>query len=250
MPTRYKGFGYWEIASRQMSIVSKSEQQRFKDAKIAVIGTGGIGGQTNEMLARMGLGELTIIDMDEYDFSNLNRQTMASLDTIGIPKTEATKERLRKINPYTKVNAINEKLEEGNLDKALSGADILIDALDNLFTRVIASRYAREHEIPFIHGAIHGTQGQISVFTNETPSYEELFSLPTKGRELDDAAKEDLSKLTIGVPPVIGPVPNIIGCLEAMEAYKIITGIGKVAYAPKLLTFDLLDLESFETVEL
>ena len=239
MPTRYKEFGYWEIASRQMSIVTKSEQQRFKDAKITVIGTGGIGGQTNEMLARMGLGELTIIDKDEYDLSNLNRQTMASLDTIGISKTEATKDRLRKINPYTKVNAIT-----------LDGADIIIDALDNLFTRVIASRYAMEHDIPFIHGAIHGTQGQITVFTNETPSYEEMFSLPTNGRQLDEETKNELSKLTSGVPPVIGPVPNIIGCLEAMEAYKLITGIGEVAYAPKLLTFDLLDLDSFGTVKL
>jgi molybdopterin/thiamine biosynthesis adenylyltransferase len=249
MPTRYKEFGYWEIASRQMSIVTKSEQQRFKDAKITVIGTGGIGGQTNEMLARMGLGELTIIDKDEYDLSNLNRQTMASLDTIGISKTEATKERLRKINPYTKVNAINEMLTEDNLDKSLDGADIIIDALDNLFTRVIASRYAMEHDIPFIHGAIHGTQGQITVFTNETPSYEEMFSLPTNGRQLDEETKKELSKLTSGVPPVIGPVPNIIGCLEAMEAYKLITGIGEVAYAPKLLTFDLLDLDSFGTVK-
>ena len=238
MPTRYKEFGYWEIASRQMSIVTKSEQQRFKDAKITVIGTGGIGGQTNEMLARMGLGELTIIDKDEY------------LDTIGISKTEATKDRLRKINPYTKVNAINEMLTENNLDKALDGADIIIDALDNLFTRVIASRYAMEHDIPFIHGAIHGTQGQITVFTNETPSYEEMFSLPTNGRQLDEETKNELSKLTSGVPPVIGPVPNIIGCLEAMEAYKLITGIGEVAYAPKLLTFDLLDLDSFGTVKL
>ena len=228
MPTRYKEFGYWEIASRQMSIVTKSEQQRFKDAKITVIGTGGIGGQTNEMLARMGLGELTIIDKDEYDLSNLNRQTM---------------------NPYTKVNAINEMLTENNLDKALDGADIIIDALDNLFTRVIASRYAMEHDIPFIHGAIHGTQGQITVFTNETPSYEEMFSLPTNGRQLDEETKNELSKLTSGVPPVIGPVPNIIGCLEAMEAYKLITGIGEVAYAPKLLTFDLLDLDSFGTIK-
>jgi molybdopterin/thiamine biosynthesis adenylyltransferase len=107
-----------------------------------------------------------------------------------------------------------------------------------------------EHDIPFIHGAIHGTQGQITVFTNETPSYEEMFSLPTNGRQLDEETKKELSKLTSGVPPVIGPVPNIIGCLEAMEAYKLITGIGEVAYAPKLLTFDLLDLDSFGTVKL
>ena len=82
MPTRYIGDGYWEIASRQMSIVTRSEQQRFKDAKISVIGCGGIGGQSIEMLARMGIGELIVVDEDAFDISNLNRQTLASLSEV------------------------------------------------------------------------------------------------------------------------------------------------------------------------
>ena len=84
MPERYKGFGYWDIATRQMSIVTKSQQTRFQDAKIGIVGCGGIGGGTILMLARMGLGNLTIVDKDEYDLSNLNRQAIASLETIGI----------------------------------------------------------------------------------------------------------------------------------------------------------------------
>ena len=107
-----------------------------------------------------------------------------------------------------------------------------------------------ENDIPFVHGAIHGTQGQVSVFTKDTPSYEELFSLPSLGKELGEETKKEISKLTKGVPPVIGPVPNIVGCLEAFEAYKLVTGIGEVNYAPKILNFDLLNLESFKVLEL
>ena len=99
MPERYKGFGYWDIATRQMSIVTKSQQTRFKDAKIGIVGCGGIGGATIIMLARMGLGDLTIIDKDAYDLSNLNRQAISSLETIGIDKTVATKQRVRITNP-------------------------------------------------------------------------------------------------------------------------------------------------------
>ena len=137
-----------------------------------------------------------------------------------------------------------------NVDKIFGDRDIIIDALDNLYTRVIVSRYARENDIPFIHGAIHGTRGQVTVFTKDTKSYEELFSLPSLGKELGDETKAEISKLTKGVPPVIGPVPNIVGCLEAFEAYKLVTGIGEVTYAPKILNFDLLNLESFKVLEL
>ena len=204
MPTRYIGDGYWEIASRQMSIVTRSEQERFKDGKITVIGCGGIGGETIEMLARMGIGEL-----------------------------------------------VNEHVDQSNIDKVIGDSDLVIDALDNVLTRVIVSRTAKEKGIPYIHGAIHGTLGQITVFLpNSDKTYEEMFNLPSVGHELNDETIEALKNVTSGVPPVIGPTPNLIGCLEAFEAYKIITGVGKVTVAPNILTFDLLDLSSFSLDEL
>lgn len=246
MPTRFIGEGYWEIVTRQMSIVTKSEQTRFKDAKIAVIGCGGIGGDAISMLARMGVGSLNLVDEDEFDISNLNRQALANFTTIGISKSEAAKEAVRLINPYTKVTAFNERLNEDNIADIVGDADIIIDAVDNLITRIIVSRYAKENGIPFIHGAIHGTMGQMTVFSPENEvDYETMFGLPSKDRKLTEEVKEEVLKLTNGVPPVIGPNPNIIGCLEAMEAYKIITGIGKVIEAPELLSYDLLDFSSF-----
>ena len=226
MPTRYIGDGYWEIASRQMSIVTRSEQQRFKDAKVTVIGCGGIGGETIEMLARMGIGELVLVDKDAFDLSNLNRQTLATISDLGLDKSSVAAEKVRLINPY-------------------------VDALDNVLTRVIVSRKANELGIPYIHGAIHGTLGQVTVFLpNSDKSYEEMFNLPSLGKELTEDVIGDLKNVTSGVPPVIGPTPNLIGCLEAFEAYKIITGVGKVTVAPKILTFDLLDLSSFSLNEL
>ena len=253
MPTRYIGDGYWEIASRQMSIVTRSEQERFKDAKITVIGCGGIGGETIEMLARMGIGELILVDKDAYDLSNLNRQTLATIKDLGLVKSEVAAEKVRLINPYVKTTTFNEHIDQTNIDKVISDSDIVIDALDNVLTRVIVSRKAKEKGIPYIHGAIHGTMGQITVFLpNSDKTYEEMFNLPSVGKELDDETIEALKNknVTSGVPPVIGPTPNIIGCLEAFEAYKIITGVGKVTVAPKILTFDLLDLASFTEVEL
>ena len=215
MPTRYIGDGYWEIASRQMSIVTRSEQERFKDAKITVIGCGEIGGETIEMLARMGSGELVLVDED------------------------------------VKVTAFHEHVDKDNIDVIIGDSDIVIDALDNVLTRVIVSRKALEKGIPYIHGAIHGTLGQITVFLpNSDKTYEEMFNLPSQGNELNEETIEALKNVTSGVPPVIGPTPNLIGCLEAMEAYKILTGVGKVTVAPKILTFDLLDLGSFSLDEL
>lgn len=251
MPTRYIGDGYWEIASRQMSIVTRSEQQRFKDAKITVIGCGGIGGETIEMLARMGIGELVLVDEDAFDLSNLNRQTLASIADLGLDKSAVAAEKVRLINPYVKVTTFNEHADQTNIDKIIGDSDIVIDALDNVLTRVIVSRKAKEKGIAYIHGAIHGTLGQITVFLpNSDKTYEEMFNLPSIGKELNDETIEALKKVTSGVPPVIGPTPNLIGCLEAFEAYKIITGVGKVTVAPKILTFDLLDLGSFSLDEI
>lgn len=192
MPTRYIGMGYWEIVSRQMSIVTKSQQTRFKEAKVAVIGCGGIGGSVIEQLARMGVGNINLIDKDIFDLSNLNRQLISGLDTLAKEKSYSAKERVRNINPYVNVTAFNEELNEDNVEEVIGNSDVVIDALDNLVTRVIVSRAAKELGIPYVHGAIHGTMGQVSVFTPETKSYEEMFQLPSTNKELDEDIKMKL----------------------------------------------------------
>jgi molybdopterin/thiamine biosynthesis adenylyltransferase len=241
---------YWEMLTRQMPLVNRADQEKFKESKITVIGCGGIGGMTIEMLARMGVGELTLVDEDAFDLSNLNRQLLSTHANIGQAKSEAAAERVCKINPYVEVTSFTEHVDGENIDELIRDSDIVIDALDNILTRVIVSRKAREYRIPFIHGAIHGTLGQVTTFLSNTTSYEEMFNLPSLDNELTPEVIDSLNGLGSGTPPVIGPTPNLVSCLEAMEAYKIITGIGKVTVAPKILTFDLLDLNSFSIEEI
>ena len=241
---------YWEMLTRQMPLVSEEEQEKFKNAKVTVIGCGGIGGLTIEMLARMGVGELVLVDEDAFDLSNLNRQTLSTHENLGQPKSEVAERRVREIKPYVNVTSYSEHVDETNIDKLIMDSRIVIDALDNVLARVIVSRKAMEYKIPFIHGAIHGTMGQITTFLPNTKGYEEMFNLPSLGKELTDDVVESLKNVTTGPPPVIGPVPNLVSCLQAMEAYKIITGLGKVTVSPKLLNFDLLDLNSFNLDEI
>ncbi|WP_298520646.1 HesA/MoeB/ThiF family protein [uncultured Methanobrevibacter sp.] len=241
---------YWEMMTRQLPLVSREEQEKFKNAKIAVIGCGGIGGEAIEMLARMGVGELVLVDEDSFDLTNLNRQTLATFDDLDMDKSEIASSKVSAINPYVKVTSYSEHVGQDNVDKILEGCNVVVDALDNIATRVIVSRKARENRIPYIHGAIHGTMGQVCVFLSNTKSYEEMFGLPSLGRKLTHEVIESLKSVTSGVPPAIGPTPNLVGCLEAMEAFKIITGIGKVTVAPKILTFDLLDFASFNMEEI
>ena len=233
-----------------MPLVSKEEQEKFRNARITVIGCGGIGGATIEMLARLGVGELVVVDEDTFDTTNLNRQTLATVDDIDNPKSETAKSKVEKINPCVNVTSYNEHVSEENIDRIIGDSNIVIDALDNVLTRVIVSRKARELKIPFVHGAIHGSLGQITVFLANTKSYEEMFALPSLNRDLDEDTINDLKNIASGAPPVFGPTPNLIGCLQAMEAYKIITGIGKVTVAPEILTFDLLDFASFSIEEI
>jgi molybdopterin-synthase adenylyltransferase len=248
MPGKNSEKDYWEIIDRQKGILSKSEQLKLKNSQITVIGCGGIGGATLEMLARMGVGKLRIVDKDVFETSNINRQLMSSTKNIGKPKTDVTQEELLSINPNLEIEAFNEELNDTNVFKILKGSHVVVDALDNLLTRIIVSRCAKELNIPFIHGAIHGTKGQVTIITRNTPSYEELFKLPSHGEKLNNEIISKINGLNKEVPPVIGPTPNIVGCIQAFEALKIITGKGRPLMAPRILMFDLIKEDAFSVV--
>lgn len=249
MPEKNYKKTYWEIVDRQKGIIDRNQQIKLKKSQITVIGCGGIGGAALEMLTRMGFGKLRIVDKDVFEISNLNRQLTSNIESIGRPKTEVTMERLHSIHPNLEIEAFNEELNDENVSKILDGSEIVIDALDNILTRIIASRCARELNIPFIHGAIHGTMGQMTVISHDTPSYEELFKLPSQGKDMNEEIVSRVMKLNKEVPPVIAPVPNIIGCLQSFEATKIITGKGNPLMAPRVLMFDLAKEEAFSVVK-
>lgn len=248
MPEKHETMNYWEFVDRQTGILNKNEQLKLKNSQITIIGCGGIGGAAAEMLARMGVGKLRIVDKDVFEISNINRQLMSNTKNIGRPKTEVTQEELLAINPSLKIESFNEKLTDENVHEILNESNIIVDALDNLLTRIIVSRCSNDLDIPFIHGAIHGTMGQVTVITIHTPSYEELFKLPSHGKKLTQENIARIMNLNKEVPPVIGPVPNIVGCIQAFEAVKIVTGKGTSIMAPRVLIFDLLKEEAFSVV--
>lgn len=248
MANEYNKETYWDILDRQKEIITKDDQFKLLDSLITVIGCGGIGGATTEMLVRMGFGNLRIVDKDVFEISNINRQLMSSLKSVGKAKTHVTRERLESLNPSVEVEVFNDELTDKNVLKIIKGSQVVVDALDNLLTRIILSRCTEKMNIPLVHGAIHGTMGQITVFNRSTPNYEELFKLPSNRKELTEKVVEQVSNLSKEVPPVIGPVPNIVGCLQAFEVLKIITGKGSPILAPRVLMFDLMKEESFSVV--
>ncbi|MCE5213755.1 MAG: HesA/MoeB/ThiF family protein [Methanobacterium sp.] len=240
---------YWDMITRQKDIINKKEQLKIKNSKITVIGCGGIGGAAIEMLARMGAENLLIVDRDSFDVSNINRQLMSKFNNIGQSKVQATKDKLLSINPHMEVEAINGELNQENVEEILKDSAVLIDALDNLISRILVSRNAFELDMPFIHGAVHGTMGQITTFTRDTPEYEELFKLPSYNKDLTEDVVDRIQKLNLNPPPVIGPVPNLLGCLQSFEAVKLLIDKGQVLMAPEVLMFDLLKKEPFYTVK-
>jgi molybdopterin-synthase adenylyltransferase len=249
MSKKYDETIYWEIINRQKEILNKKEQLKLKNSKITVIGCGGIGGSVIEMLTRMGVNHLKIVDKDKFDVSNINRQLMSSMDRVGQYKTEVTKEIISSINPFMEVEAFNTELNETNVDGIIENCSVVVDALDNLKARIITSRSALKQKIPFVHGAIHGTMGQITTFTSETPTYEEIFKLSSLDQELTEKVLQDVNKLTKAAPPVISPIPNIVGCLQAFEVVKILTGRRNIITSPEVLIFDLMKKNPFSIVD-
>ncbi|HMK53644.1 MAG TPA: HesA/MoeB/ThiF family protein [Methanobacteriaceae archaeon] len=248
MGGKYQEDDYWQMLDRQKEIISPEEQLQLKNSQILIVGCGGIGGATTEMLARMGVGKIRVVDKDHFEFSNLNRQLMSNFTDIGRMKAEVTLETLLSINPLMKVEAFCQELNGENVASILEGCDMVIDALDNLASRIILSREAQKINIPFVHGAIHGTKGQITTFTSRTPSYEEMFQLPSQNKDLTPDVMAKIRNLSQDVPPSISSVPNIVGCLQAFEAMKIITTKGAPILAPDMLVFDLLKKNPFSLV--
>jgi molybdopterin-synthase adenylyltransferase len=240
---------YWEMIDRQKEILNKKEQLKLKNSTITVIGCGGIGGAAIEMLARMGVSNIRIVDKDKFDVSNINRQLMSSMDSVGREKTTVTKEIICSINSFVNVETFDTELNKDNVSEIIAGSKVIVDALDNLESRIITSRCALELDIPFVHGAIHGTMGQITTFTTKTPSYEETFKLTSYQKDLNSEVLNELKKLTRAVPPVIGPIPNIVGCIQSFEVIKILTNRGNVITAPDVLIFDLMKKNPFSVIK-
>jgi len=228
-----------EFYSRQviMSELGWKGQQKLAKSKVAVVGIGGLGTVSSLYLALAGVGHLRLIDQDTVETPNLHRQILFSLDDLHYPKVEVAAERLKKLNPLLKAEPVSENLNAGNVEKLLAGVDIVVDGLDNMMTRYLLNRTCAKLGIPYVFGAAIGIEGNLSVFAPpETGCLECL---------LPNMSDEDL--LTCDTRGVLGATPGIIGAMQAMEAIKVLTGMGSPLKG-KLMVCDFNDM-SFTTVD-
>ena len=240
---------YDNLISRQIEIFDEKQQDILKNSKICVVGCGGRGGTVIEQLIRVGFENITVVDCDVFDETNLNRQIRSNTATIGKQKVEVVKEESIKINPNLNMTTHNVVIDEENISSLINSNDLLIDAVDNVYTRVLMSRACQSLDIPLVHAAIEKTQGQLTVITPDGPNYEELFRLKSASKNLDDDVVNYLKKISSKKPQVLGITASIFASLEVNEAIKYLLNLDDVVLAPKVLSWDIFDLSSYRIIE-
>jgi molybdopterin/thiamine biosynthesis adenylyltransferase/rhodanese-related sulfurtransferase len=206
-------------------------QQKLLDARVLLIGAGGLGSPASLYLAAAGVGTLGIIDADVVDDSNLQRQIVHSTERLGEPKVLSAKRTIEALNPDVTVEAYQERLSSDNVERILSaGWDVIVDGADNFPTRYLVNDASVWHDVPVVHGSIYRFEGQVTVFhPGVGPCYRCLFPAPPPPELAPSCAEGG----------VLGVLPGIVGSLQASEALKLILGTGETLTG-RLLLFDAL----------
>jgi sulfur-carrier protein adenylyltransferase/sulfurtransferase len=205
-------------------------QQKLLDAKVLLLGAGGLGSPTALYLAAAGVGTLGIVDDDVVDLSNLQRQVIHSTQRVGIPKVDSAEESIHALNPDVNVVKYPVRLDASNIMEIIAGYDIVVDGVDNFPTRYLLNDATVRLQIPVVSASILGFDGQLSVFKPyEGPCYRCLFREPPPA-ELAPSC---------GANGVLGVLPGTMGLLQATEVVKLILGIGDPAIG-RLLLYDAL----------
>ncbi|KUG22290.1 dinucleotide-utilizing enzymes involved in molybdopterin and thiamine biosynthesis family 2 [hydrocarbon metagenome] len=213
--------------SRQLPLIGEEGQEKLKKTKILIAGAGGLGSPIATYLALAGVGCIVIVDSDNVEVSNLNRQTLHWSADVGRKKTVSAKEKLRTINPYVEVETISCTIGETNVNDVVADADLIIDALDNFATRYLLNSVAVLRNIPFFHGAVRGFHGHVmTIIPNQTACLRCVFPQSPPAE----------------IFPIIGVTPGVIGSIQATEVIKYITGKGELL-TNKLLLWDGLSGE-------
>jgi sulfur-carrier protein adenylyltransferase/sulfurtransferase len=210
--------------------VGMEGQQKLLDAKVLLLGAGGLGSPAALYLAAAGVGTLGIVDNDDVDVSNLQRQVIHSTDRIGVPKVDSAEETIKALNPDVQVQKYPVRLGPENIMDILPGYDIVVDGLDNFPTRYLLNDASVRLQIPVVSAAILGFEGQLSVFKPyDGPCYRCLFPVPPPA-ELAPSC---------GANGVLGVLPGTMGLLQATEVIKLILGEGDPLVG-RLLMYDAL----------
>jgi molybdopterin/thiamine biosynthesis adenylyltransferase/rhodanese-related sulfurtransferase len=205
-------------------------QAKLLDAKVLALGAGGLGSPVALYLAAAGVGTLGIVDDDEVDLSNLQRQVIHTTDRIGVPKVDSAEEAIRGINPDVKVVKYKTRLDAANIMEIIEGYDVIVDGADNFPTRYLLNDASVRLGIPVVSASILGFDGQLSVFKpHDGPCYRCLYPAPPPA-ELAPSC---------GANGVLGVLPGTMGLLQATEVVKLITGAGEPLIG-RLLLYEAL----------
>ncbi|RLG52871.1 MAG: adenylyltransferase [Thermoproteota archaeon] len=212
---------------RQLLIIGKAGQEKLKRASVAIVGIGGLGSPAAFYLAGAGVGRLILIDPEIPELSNLNRQIIHWEGDFSLPKAQSAAQKLRKFNSDIVIEPKSVKITKENVSEVLSGADVIVDGLDNFETRYLLNEYCLEHEKPFVHAAVRGLVGQATtIVPQKSPCLRCIFPESPKAEEKF---------------PILGGTAGTLGCIEAIEAIKLITGFGRPLIGRLLIT-DLEDM--------
>lgn len=263
----YKG-----LTNRNIGLLSAEQQNKLKNATIAVCGLGGLGGVIVEILARSGIESFKILDNDTFDPSNLNRQIFCFTDTLGQYKTDVTEQFLKKINPDIQVEKCVELTEE-NVNTFLKGTDVIVLSLDSIIPILLLSRAARLHNIPLVEGWAVAF-GNVRVFNEQTPSLEEVYQLPTINREISSISQDEARNLMMhqllslqkipglakyypetaqarlqekGEGTTLAPMVWLTCVMMSLEVIKILLGLGQLALAPQFAVYDGFEQQTKHT---
>ena len=221
--------------SRQILLpqVDLAGQQKLLNARVLIIGLGGLGSPLAMYLAAAGVGHLMMADDDSVDLSNLQRQIIHRTEDIGHAKTDSARATLSALNPSVKITAFNQRLTEDELMREAAQADVVADASDNFATRFMLNAVCVKTRKPLVSGAAIRMEGQVAVFDHrraDSPCYRCLY------RD-DPGAEEGCAQLG-----VLAPLPGIIGCVQAVEVIKLLLNIGAPLNG-RLLLLDALAME-------
>lgn len=213
--------------------VGESGQAKLLDAKVLLIGAGGLGSPTALYLAAAGVGTIGIVDHDVVDLSNLQRQILHTNERVGMPKVESARETLHGLNPDINVIGYQERLSSDNVMRLFADYDVIVDGCDNFPTRYLVNDACVMLGKPNVHGSIFQFEGQASVFyPGKGPCYRCLFPEPPPPGAAPSCQEAG----------VLGVLPGLVGCVQALETIKIILGIGKPLIG-RMLYVDTLSME-------
>jgi molybdopterin/thiamine biosynthesis adenylyltransferase len=221
--------GEIERYDRQIIIdgLGQEGQERLKKARVVIAGSGGLGSAVSVYLVAAGVGTIRLIDHDRVELSNLNRQVLHWHKDIGRRKVISASDKLRSLNPEVVIEAVDETISEGNVDRLVAGFDMIVDAMDNFPVRLMLNKAALDSNVPFFYGGVHGFEGRaMTIIPGRTACLKCIYRGSIPGDKI----------------PVVGATAAVIGSIQATEVIKYIVGVGELL-TDTLLVYSGLDME-------